>query len=129
MRYCPLPCLFAGLDKLVRDAKAKAAADQAARDAAAQAQLDADAADPDQMPILQPGYRSHTTAAQTMQVQDPDHSQPDENDDDEDEEGPPAYGTIDRGYGRVLGTGQAVGPPPRSVRMVHAQDMEDEDDL
>lgn len=122
-------------DKLVRDARAKAAAELAAQEAAQaaahQAQIDQDWADPAQMPILQNSTgRRPVTAAESMQVQrvhdDADDDEPGE--DDDDDENPPAYGTIDRGYGRVLGTGEAVGPPPRRVRMVHAQDLEEHDD-
>ncbi|KAK4698637.1 hypothetical protein P7C70_g7634, partial [Phenoliferia sp. Uapishka_3] len=91
-------------DKIVRDSKARKAAELAA-------------ALPDH-PILHSGP---SDAASTMEV-----SRYDDEDMDEGEDAPPSYGQL---HGRVLGTGEAVNvPAPRGVRMVNAQDEEDSGD-
>lgn len=100
-------------EKLVRDSRAAAAA------AAASAAAAAPPAEPNSADADHPLFNTQSTADATMDV-DPVHG-----------DLPPTYGAslLAAGSGgRVLGTGEVVGGPPPGVRMVHQQDLEEDED-
>ncbi|KAL8276408.1 hypothetical protein RQP46_011206 [Phenoliferia psychrophenolica] len=87
-------------DKIVRDAKAKQAAEAALA--------------PPDLPMM----GGPSDAASTMDI--------DREEEDDGQDPPPSYGAL---HGRVLGTGQAITvAAPRGVRMTHAQDEEYSED-